>query len=971
MRKLLARRPLLFLAAGLLAACAAAFLLLRRCSAARPGQDPGAASAAETAAAETVAAIVPPEGVSFAVVTSPPESSGEALYAGYSHEADPAHPVLDVPVSLRISNLGARPGAPRPQDLAGEYPAAAAPPEAAPEETAPPEEGTDVQLLTPVGPLLPRLPGAALPAPALPDFYLLTADVSGEHFVGESLTLRWAYTGGRLVSYTVSLSTDGGASFAPLAWELAGTEYTLTFPDQPAAVCVLRVSAVLDGREYKTADTSAFSLSPAPYLAPAPLADYVDPQVQYVDRQGLHISSESGLPVWFLAENHAEGAARLIWQLAGVPFLGTAESFDLSEGILASGELDPAGGEFALDLPGLCAALDAEGAGSVLPFDARQTHDFTLRVVALDGSGQCIGDPGRGICFTYGPAALLSELSSTSLAESSDIQILMEVPVPYTAYQQTWKHIAPDLFDADLGDVSDRVLFSGSTAQASERIRRAVRVELQVATSPFTNFSSLGLAEPQGLVYRALDTAPDIGDSSGNATYLTPWFRGLEYKQFAPPPQELDAMGGIYYYVRGVFYVPREDNPSALQPFPSETLTIAFRVTSAEKNAVQQIAVRSDLPYMQFFDYQPIQWQQSDSEEYFEVARHIEAEEMNFSISKGGEFLLPYAEHISKYGWTREQYQALLDKLLPPGAVIHYVKAQPGFWDEFLGLLKAIYDGVSGAYADAKASVVSLIDYIPLIGDDARAYLKQAATYAIDYGLASIGLPPSLPNIDQLAAGGMDYLMKVAVEEALRTAGVPADSPAAAEISETVRAEVAAGLTSGLEAAILAQRQNPLHADFLRLYTKKLYAPAYVDVFVCNYSQTRPTRSGQLFFSSGNSFDVYRTARVPVPALQPGEHTVIRIYLDHLRNQYDGYNQYFDAKYNGTSGTPYNMLLYADFDLPDVRQAAKAQGLSPAPLPYVTEYVYDHQEYRFERSFVPAEPILTSDSVPNAQDYLD
>ncbi|MEA4887918.1 MAG: hypothetical protein VB070_00420 [Clostridiaceae bacterium] len=263
------------------------------------------------------------------------------------------------------------------------------------------------------------------------------------------------------------------------------------------------------------------------------------------------------------------------------------------------------------------------------------------------------------------------------------------------------------------------------------------------------------------------------------------------------------------------------------------------------------------------------------------------------------------------------------------------------------------------------------MDYIPFIGDDARSYLKKAAAYAIDYGLASIGLPPSLPNIDQLAEGGMDYLTKVAVDEALQAAGVPADSPAAAEITEEVRQKVADGLSSELEKAILAQQQNPLHTSFLRLYTKKLYEPAYVDVFLCNYSKTRITRAGKLFFSSGNSFDIYKTSCVSIPPLNPGEHTTVRVYLDHLRNKYDGYNQYFDAIYNGKSGKPYRMTLYAQFELPDVKQAAKEQGIASAPLPYVTEFTYDHQAYRYERDFIPAEPVFDSDWTPNAQDYLD
>jgi hypothetical protein len=286
-------------------------------------------------------------------------------------------------------------------------------------------------------------------------------------------------------------------------------------------------------------------------------------------------------------------------------------------------------------------------------------------------------------------------------------------------------------------------------------------------------------------------------------------------------------------------------------------------------------------------------------------------------------------------------------------------------------LLEAIYSGVSNAYANAKASVVSLVDYIPLIGDDARALLKKAATYAIDYGLMSIGLPPTLPNLDQLAEEGMDYVMKLAVDEALQAAGVPADSQAAQEITEKVRERVAGEITDELKKSMLAQNQNPLKVAFLRLDTGRLYQPAYVDVFVCNYSKTRPTRAGSVFVSAGKGFEIYKTRCVPIPALQPGEHVTIRIYLDHLRNKYDGYNKYFDQIYYGSSGEPYKLTVYTGFDLPDVKQAAKEQGLKAAPLPYVTEFVFDHQNYRYEQDFVPAEGIYISDSAPNTQDFLD
>lgn len=898
------------------------------------------------------------------------EMTEQELYDAYSHENDPAHPVLDVKVSLQISNLGSRPGASRPQNLALEYPKTST------QTTETPTLGQSV-------PLNPNIvtpgvtPNLVLPNVTLPDFYIINPTVLSPQFTGGSFTLSWKYTGGRKVTYNVLISTDKGSHFTPLKDKLTADNYTLTFPDTTSNHCILRVAAMMDGRVYKTADTSEFALVTAPVAAPPPIANYVDPQVKYFNLPSLRISSESGLPIWFNAENRAENATKLIWQLSSVPFIGTAESFGQENGILSSGQVALGGGEFSVDLKALCDELakpDANRSSGTPFLSKRSVYEFYMRVVALDASGKCIGDPGRGLGFSYGAPEISDYLQSTSFADNSPIKIMMQMPVPYTSYQYTWERISPDVYNANLGKVSDMVLFSGAESQeASEIIQKAVRVELQVATSPFTNANALGLAQPKGLVYSNLDTAPDIGESLTGYSYLTPYFHGIEYSKFVPSKEELDAMGGIYYYVRGIFYVPDAKNPSVLHPYPSETLTIAFRVTSASQNTVKKVTVKSNIPYVQFYDYYPIQWQHPNSDEYYEVARHINAKEMNFSIKCADGFRIPDYNAAMLSGWTLESYQDMLDERLPVGAVIHYVKAEPGFWDEFFSLLNSIYSGVSNAYANAKASVVSLVDFIPLIGDDARAYLKAAATYAIDYGLMSIGLPPTLPNIDQLAEGGMDYIMKVAVDEALQAAGVPIDSPAAKEITEKVRKEVAGEVTGELEKAILAQNQNPLKAGFLRLDTSKLYQPAYVDVFVCNYSKTRATRSGQVFVVSGNGFEIYKTRAVAIPALRPGEHVTIRIYLDHLRNKYDGYNKYFDQIYLGNSGKPYKLKVYTEFILPDVNEAAKTQGLKAAPLPYVTEFTYDHDaySYRYEREFIPAEGIYESDPEPNTQDFLD
>ena len=978
----------------------------------------------ESSTDSTYAEYIPgqlPEGVNFAVAEDGgQELSEEELYDGYSHEEDPAHPVLDVQTSLQISNLGTQPGVPRPQDIAVEYPHILVPPTSQPSPTQAPAPTPDPSYtptpsvtLTP-GIIPPKLnPDIDIPPIELPELYIVNPDVPSPSFTGDSFHLSWKYSGGRHLTYDISFSTDGGTSFLPLLEDIGETECDLTFPDAISGQCVLRVSGIINESVYLTADSSLFSLVAAPEVIPPPISNYVDPQVQYVNLPGMRINRLPALLVWFKAENYAKDTDKLIWQLSRTPFLGTKERFAQDGEVLVSGEIGKAGGEFSLDLDALCEEMakpDIERDASISFYAEHNVYEFYLRIVPLDASGNCIGDPGRGLYFTYGMPEIVVDSASDAMVE--DPQIQLQVNVPYYTKTQ-WKRISPDILDQSPDNEAEYIMFAGmdgpheedpdssvvdwiedATEELAEDaakdavdgvgenappkgvgskiISQAVQVEIQIATSPFTSADSIWQNSPNGLVYSYLDTSPEIFLSETlGSTYCSSTDHGLEYDQFLPSIEDIETMGGIYYYVRAVFYVPDSENPSLLHSYPSEALTIAYRATSASKNEVETITVKSYMPFVQFLRYYPIQWPQDKSEEYFEVTRHIEAEEMTFAFTYKGEYLLPYYDHISEYDWTREQYQAKLDEMLPPGRILHIKPAETSFWDEFIDLLSAIYQGVSEAYANAKSSVVDLVDYIPLIGDEAMGYLKKAAAFAIDYGLASIGLPPSLPNLDQLAEGSIDYITKVAIEQALQAAGVPADSSAAAEITEKVQQELADGIASELEKAILAQQQNPFNVSFLRLDSHKLYQPAFIDVSVTNFSETYTTRSGSLGFSSGNSFDVYKSTSVDIPALTPGETIVIRIYLDHYRNKYDGYNKYFDATYNGNSGRPYELRVGAYFPMPDVNIAAAEQGLSRAPLPVVTEFVYDHTPYSYSRDFVPADIIYDKDPAPDPFDYMD
>lgn len=106
--------------------------------------------------------------------------------------------------------------------------------------------------------------------------------------------------------------------------------------------------------------------------------------------------------------------------------------------------------------------------------------------------------------------------------------------------------------------------------------------------------------------------------------------------------------------------------------------------------------------------------------------------------------------------------------------------------------LEAVVDFVTGAidwastaYADLKAEVVSFVASAmpPGLCDE------SCVGTLLDAGLVALGIPPDIPNFDQLTDQGLDYLAERAVSEA----GVPA------ALQDEVKKQFKAGVQAGLK----------------------------------------------------------------------------------------------------------------------------------------------------------------------------
>ena len=755
------------------------------------------------------------------------------------------------------------------------------------------------------------------------------------------------------------------------------SSYLMRLPAQSAKRCFFRVevrvgSAMLGynlSPEFQISvpkPTAAPTTTPAP--TPEPTVTPASPNLEYISAEGAFIPSGGDATRWFHLEHDVADAASILWQVSRIPFpCGLDIAPENIPGLLVHGMLPGGATEFAVDFSSLMSQFEVTPGQSpveglpnngsafetvpglvILKQDQRALY---IRAIAVDTAGKPLGTPGAGAEILFGEP--LFDFGSMPAAG---------VPVETTLKLSAPKE--PGHGPAAFEELKEKgmAIWAGGNTDWSFSLSNiptdSVEIDLQLSATPFAGTTMADFYEPAGLVYRSRATG--LGYTTVSRTY------NWSFSDFAPDAQTLGT-GTVRYYMRAVCYVP-SGPAGSVRPVISITIPIYYtgdvKVLAAiaydpPEPEPEEVVVESYVPYTEFLRYIPVQWPLPDSSKYFEVTRPIQAEEMNFSIKndKTGDFLLPYPVHMKLYPQTtRAQYQEVLDRMLPVGAWFHLTLTQSAwdaFWNEFMDLLTQTYNAVRNAYNNLKyTAAVFVADRFTFLGDDVRDLIEDAVIKLIETGLASIGLPPSLPNFETLAENGLDYCLKVALAETSAQMGVPLD-----QIPLPVQDEITQDLKNRLKSVALLNQANPIGVDFLKPAAKAMYSPAYVDVKVNNV-RGRISPSGTLTVSfypvDKPHYKFYKYVTLPVPPLQPGESTVIRVYLRQDNTDYiDLYKQYYFGEIGDS-----RLTVSVKYDVPDVRDAALSQGKSGSDPNRPDEYVYDHDPvYEFRAALAPANEI--------------
>ncbi len=234
-------------------------------------------------------------------------------------------------------------------------------------------------------------------------------------------------------------------------------------------------------------------------------------------------------------------------------------------------------------------------------------------------------------------------------------------------------------------------------------------------------------------------------------------------------------------------------------------------------------------PQVTIVDYEPIRPQASDAAEWFVVTQ-------GFGPWKKGQVL-----HLTPHD------PDVLDKI---GEAIGGV----------VGFFEDAVNWVATAYQDIKSTAIDVVaSSIPGCGGTCRDVLS----YGLDTGLAACGLPPDLPNFDELVEMGKGNLAATLVAQA----GL-SDVPFSQELAEKMMDRLE-------QAATHAADTGPGGNQFLRPLPDKQFRPAFVRVRITNPADAG-TRDVGLDFLAWN---LYRQRYVPVPGLKPGESREVVIFL--------------------------------------------------------------------------------------------
>ena len=557
---------------------------------------------------------------------------------------------------------------------------------------------------------------------------------------------------------------------------------------------------------------------------------------------------------WFAYKlSNASGAKKIVWQVSKSPFNGFAANWKTPLGLVGSGEVSASKGEFQIDFGNLKISASnsfytnsnviSNLTSSFKPIPQKRCT-YYVRAVPVDSAGNAIGDPGEGIAVIYGERVVAGN-PNASVIPSFELwtPALSSLGKYYGENQDKPVHKTTVGISPNYNE--DRVFHFHGLEDTCEQI------VFQVSTEPFPANGG-GWPDTPNIIYEKncdlpTTTFTDIGRGSDNeypASVL------VNFTEFGKPASEMKEGEYIKYYARGVA-LKKSIEPGQYDVIYSDTITVEYGFSPPIKwfsdspyDKWQKLNVSK--PNIKIKSYTPVDWQDPDYMHHYYVFKQPTADDIKckWKNTNTGEVLYPYIyPYITYYTAkginSKAQYEAeAIPKVLQTGTKVYFPPPKEedkpwyeelfdgivNFFDDLWGAVQTIVNQVSAAYNNLKIGLINfVVDLCPV--DSLKDKFKLALEGLVNYGLMSIGIPPTLPNFDQLSDMSMNYLAEVALTEA----GIPPN-----KMTQELVSEVAESIQNEIESAVNYADANPINAGFLKLDPDYLYRPAYVDVEIYN-----------------------------------------------------------------------------------------------------------------------------------------
>ena len=687
----------------------------------------------------------------------------------------------------------------------------------------------------------------------------------------------------------------------------------------------LDLKAILTSPTYNTKLTLyAATDATKPFSKPTDKISVITGSLYTRADDGAFIESSGNKVRYFYADYGTLTPYAIVWQVSRAPFTGFQDNWKNPRGLVSTGTIKPAVKEFTIDFSKFTSKTIVPINPTIFKTESEQT--FYVRAVPVDKNMNCIGDPGEGIRVLYGQKTPGSQRQTVITVNGKQIlkPSTFELWVTRRDGDITCGGEFPNI-PKHINKVSFNTLSTVKWFQFKNFPKDTKTIVLQISVKPFDVKDPVD--KPSGLVYSKTYMPPIPSQFCVNTENSV----AVKFHDFAPADSTMKPGDYIPYYVRAVAFLP-SSTPGSNDYSLSDVVIVNYeKQDTVTLYQFKNVAVPTYIPSVKITHYEPIKWQDPNWAHYYVVYRKPRWNELNFEVTNGKDTLYPYYYYFNKdFSMTPDRYEKeLLSRWLPVGTKIQVWDRQEDkswwgeLWDGIVNFFKSIVDvimkitnWVSKAYASLKSGLINfVVNNLPGLPSDWREGLRKALTALVDYGLASLGIPPELPNFDELTKQGLDYLAK----EALTEAGVPADQMTADLIANTAQ-----GIGENMISATNSATPNPLDAPFLKADPDYLQRPAYIDVKITN-NYDKPSIPGKLNINvswpwhqwnpdggsiqliseygttlerSNEYFDhfvnglkkgcdyqpiyypVFEPVRdIPIPVLKPHESTTVRIYL--------------------------------------------------------------------------------------------